>query len=58
MLEFLADKFLVFAGKDFPTYSWHSNGQKLCTYILYLPDLYMYSSEAEFMQSLLSCDKK
>ena len=42
-------------GKGFPTDSRHSDGHKLCTS---LADIFLYSYEAEFIQSLLSTGKK
>ena len=43
-------------GKDFPTDSRHSNGHQLCPPLLV--DIFLYSHEAEFIQSSLSAGKK
>ena len=54
MLEFLVDNILKirgFCGKGFPADSLYSNGNKLCPL---LSDIFLYSYEAEFIQSLLS----
>ena len=54
MLEFLFDIFVVFGGKVFQ-HSRHSNGHN-CAPLL--ADIFLYSYEAEFIQSLLSTGKK
>ena len=56
MLKFLVDNiFVVFGGKVFSTDSRYSNGHQLCSL---LADIFLYSYEAEFVQSLLSAVKK
>ena len=56
MLEFLVDNIIVvFAGKSLPADSRHSNGYELCPL---LADIFLYSYQADFIQSLLSTGKK